>query len=235
MLQGNMSEHFDQIIGKIKAKENFGLIRPSDGEYHILINKTLTNCDDWTFTSGDILCDQLRDAVQSKIPNLFIGIPCNNCCNKKMFDDYLQIFNVDVNRLTYANIFCNNNWKRFIEFIKQYSDGFYFVGPGRPNFLNMKGIYEIDLYLVNNWNKKHQSITTEVIQFASSLKNELVLFSAGPLSKIWIPLCMKNNPDNIYLDIGSVFDLFIKGKTNRFYVDENDALSKQVCQHNLNN
>ena len=60
MLSGNAKNHFLQILHKIKINDHFGLIRPSDGEYLVMTNTTLTNIDNWTFNHGDILCKQLQ-------------------------------------------------------------------------------------------------------------------------------------------------------------------------------
>ena len=46
------------------------------------------------------------------------------------------------------------------------------------------------------------------------------MFCAGPLSKIIIPKCMMINPNNMYLDVGSTLDVFLKGtQYQRSYVN----------------
>ena len=114
MLSGNARDHFLQILDKIRRRENFGLIRPSDGEYRVIVNESLTNIDNWTFTSGDILCAQLVNAVKTSMPNLYIGIQCNGCpyCSKDIHIDMMNNFiTCDKSQITYATIFCNGNWR----------------------------------------------------------------------------------------------------------------------------
>jgi hypothetical protein len=48
-MQKNFREHFIKFTEMIRNNEHFALIRPADGEFHILQNSTLTNIDNWTF------------------------------------------------------------------------------------------------------------------------------------------------------------------------------------------
>jgi len=232
-LVGNMSKHLDQIIQKINNGEHFGVIRPSDGEYLILENNTFTNCDNWTNYSNGILRDHLIDAVKTINPNLYIGIPCNTCGHnpENMYDDYITKYSVQKNQLTYANVFCNSNWSRFVDFLKLYDKGFYLITTGinECEFPIKERLY-IDKFLVNNWNNIWETETNRILDYIKDKKNELICFASGPLTKVWIPKCMKLNPNNIYLDIGSTLDYYTKGTENaRPYTDSNCHYSKECC------
>ena len=237
MLSGNAHDHFLQFLDKIRNNECFGLIRPSDGEYIVMKNRTLTNIDNWTFTLGDILREQLIDAVKVSYPNLYIGIQCNSCpyCDKGLHDDMINNYmTCDKSQITYATIFCNGNWREFINFLRNYQKGIYAITPGtlETSEINVKGRYVIDKYLVNNWNQLWEQETTNILNFVKDKKGEVFCFSAGPLTKILIPKCMKLNPDNIYLDVGSTLDVFLKGyEYQRSYVDINCSYNKSLCNH----
>lgn len=233
MLHGNSKEHFSYFINKIQKGEHFGVIRPADGEFQVLCNNTLTNCDNWTFKSGGVLSQHLYSSVCTPMNNLYVGIPCDTCCNKEMCDTYKKILG-DNKNITYANIFCNANWKDFIQFLKGYEKGFYLITSGTSDCqeLPIKDRFIIDPYQVNRWDTEWQTITQQILEYVKDKKNELICFSAGPLSKIWIPLCMRFFPENIYLDVGSTLDTFVKGSSNRFYIYDTDNLSKQVCNFN---
>ena len=234
-LKGSMSEHLDAILDKIKSQTPFGLIRPSDGEYTVLKDETLTNCDNWTFEKGGILRQQLIDAVKTNDKNLYIGIPCNTCnkpwnCTDKIYNDFIEKFKVPLAQRTYANIFGNSNWSKFTDFMKSYEKRFYLVTSGtQPSNLPIKERYIINSQLVNNWNTLAGAETLRLLNFMKDKKGQLICFSAGPLSKIWIPMCMKLNPTNIYLDVGASLDIFTKGHTNRLYTNKEHAFSKETC------
>jgi FkbM family methyltransferase len=234
-LNGTMREHLDSILQKIKSQTPFGLIRPSDGEYTILKDETLTNCDNWTFQKGGNLRNQLMNAVKTVDPNLYIGIPCNTCnkpwnCTDKIYNDFIERFEVSLGQRTYANIFGNSNWSRFTDFMKSYEKRFYLITSGiQPSDLPIKERYIIDSQLVNQWDQLAGSETLRLLNFIKDKKGQLICFSAGPLSKIWIPMCMKVNPENMYLDVGASLDIFTKGQTNRLYTNQAHAFSKEAC------
>ena len=236
MLSGNAKNHFLHILDKIRNNEHFGLIRPSDGEYLVMTNTTLTNIDNWTFNHGDILCKQLQESIKINIPNLFIGIQCNSCpyCSNDVHKYTISELTIPKEQLTYATIFCNGNWRDFIDFLRNYQKGFYVITPGtnNPPEFNIKGRYIIDQYLVNKWNNLYEQETQNILDFIKDKQNELICFSAGPLSKILIPKCMELNPYNIYLDVGSTLDIFLKGHMYaRSYVDEYCEYNKSFCNH----
>lgn len=231
-MEGNSIAHLKYFLNKIENNEPFGIIRPCDGELQILQNNTLTNVDNWTYKSNGILREHLFNAIQTELPNLFIGIPCEKC-SKEIKDIYEGSFNIPKKRRTYSNLFCNGNWKSFTQFLKNYEKGFYMITPGTKEVTEMKvnDRYVIDPYLVNHWDSDYETETQKLVHWISDKKNSLICFSAGPLSKVWIPLLMKQFPSNTYLDVGSSLDIFFKGSTNRHYTYDDDY-SKVECDFN---
>lgn len=236
-LSGNMRDHLEQIFLKIKSGDCFGVIRPSDGEYLIMENHTFTNCDNWTNHSDGILREQLIEAVKTVNPNLYIGIPCNTCGHSPhdIFDNYLNKYQIQKSQLTYANLFCNSNWKLFIEYLKSYEKGFYLIttGTNECDFPIKERLF-IDKFLVNNWNHIWEIETNRILEYIKDKKSELICFASGPLTKIWIPKCMEINPNNFYLDIGSTLDYYTKDTENaRPYTDSNTHYSRECCWFNM--
>jgi len=238
-LKGTMSDHLSQILQKITAGTPFGLIRPSDGEHSILSNKPVKCCDKWTFIPemNRTLHTQLMNAIQTVDPNLYIGIPCNTCnlpwnCTQTIYDDYTVRWNVPANQQTYANIFGNANWQRWAEYIQSYDKGIYVVtsGTNPTSSLKIKGRHVIDALLVDRWDTEASAETDRLLSFVDNKHGEVICFSAGPLSKIWIPQCMKRNPSNIYLDVGASIDIFTKGTTNRMYTSPEAKCAKSICR-----
>jgi len=233
-LKGTMKDHLEQILEKIESGTYFGLIRPSDGEHTILKGIQLTNVDGWTFNEGSVLQEHLLDAIQTVNPNLYIGIPCNTCnkpwnCTDAIYNDFIN-WKIPLGQRTYANLVGNSNWPRFSEFMKSYSKGFFLITSGTsPSVLPIKERFIIDSKLVNEWDTKGISETERLKRFLADKKDQLICFSAGPLSKYWIPLCMSINPENMYFDVGASLDSFTKGTTNRFYTNPDSPFSKESC------
>lgn len=234
-MEGNSENHLQIVIKWISEGKHFGVIRPSDGEFRVLCNDTLTNIDNWTFTSGGTLQADLFQAIQTNLPNLYIGIPCNHC-SREICSIYENHIKVPTSNKTYANLFCNSNYRPFIEFLKNFKNGFSVVTSGTKEAEGFPLIdrHVIDAYLVNKWDTEKMEETNRLFQWVSTKKNSLILFCAGPLSKVWIPHLMKVFPNNTYLDIGSVLDKYLKGKTNRHYAfDDNNSLCSSVCDFSI--
>jgi hypothetical protein len=211
---GTMREHLHILLEKVKAGVPFSIIRPSDGERSVMLGESLTNCDNWTFTKGSKLQEQLVAAVQTVDPNLYIGIPCNTCkkpwnCTPAIYKNFIDDFKVPLAQRTYANIVGNSNWQPFTDFLKSYSKGFFLITSGTSiTDLPIKERFVIDSKLVNTWDADGAAETERLMRFIARKRGELICFSAGPLSKIWIPMCMKANPTNTYFDVGASLDIF---------------------------
>jgi tetratricopeptide (TPR) repeat protein len=234
-LSGSMRNHLDMILKKIRSKTPFGLIRPSDGEYSILKDKTLTNLDNWTFQKGGKLRAQLLSSINIVKPNLYIGIPCNTCnkpwnCTNQIYNDFIEEYGVPLAQRTYANLVGNSNWKTFTDFLKSYAERFFLITSGTtPSDLPIKERFLISDKLVNTWDQDSETETQRLLNFIRGKKGQLFLFSAGPISKIWIPICMRENPENIYMDVGASLDVFTKGQTNRLYTNPDHSFSRESC------
>ena len=234
--QGTMANHLDQLKGLMVQKIPFALIRPSDGEYSVIKGQTLTNCDKWTFQAGGQLQTDLLQAIQTDVSGLYVGIPCNTCnkswnCTQTIYNDYKNL--VKTQNITYANLFMNANWPAFVQMLKDDTRPLYVVTSGSTGTteLSIRGRHIIDPLLVNKWDQEGLKETAKILDFVKSKTNALICFSAGPLSKVWIPKCWALNPTNTYLDVGAALDPFTKGPDikSRFYTDRGHAFAKEAC------
>ena len=121
-MNGTSKDHLQTVLEWIHQGRNFGIIRPSDGEFHILNNSTLTNVDAWTFQAGGQLRNDMIQMILQPLENLYIGIPCNHCSRDihSFYKSLLERGN-KFHMKTYANLFCNSSYKHFIEFLKNHS------------------------------------------------------------------------------------------------------------------
>lgn len=209
---------FNMFKDNILNRKPFAVIRPADGEYYILQNQTLTNCDNWTFYSGGKLHTDLKNAIElASTTSCYVGIPCE-CDSKSMAEWYYHTFKFNPLYTTFANIFVNANWKSFIDLLLNEKISFTFIGPQykSSDFLIEKYIH-IPEFLVNEWDTKGDEYMSMIQSIIIKNVNKIFLFSCGPISKILVANAWAAHPYNIYLDIGSSLDLFMKGSTNRFY------------------
>jgi hypothetical protein len=229
-MNGNSIQHLSIVLQWIREEKHFAIVRPADGEFYILSNSTLTNIDNWTFKSGDILQKDLLISLRKQNPNVYVGIPCNTC-NDSMCKTYIQMLDLTPERRTYANLFCNKNWGTFIDFLKGYTKGINVITSGNknPSEIKIKDTFLIDPLLVNKWTDSREDVTNRLVSWVSTKKNEVFCFCAGPLSKVWIPILYEMYPNNTYLDVGSSLDKFLKGETNRHYALGDHELSNMIC------
>jgi hypothetical protein len=217
---------FAMFREKILNRTPFAIIRPADGEYHVLQNETLTNCDNWTFQSGGKLYSDLYKAIELAVRTCcYIGIPCE-CDNAQMAEWYYKTFHMHPLYTTFSNIFVNGNWKNYINMLEHDNISFTYIGPAyRESPFMIEQYVPIPELLVNDWNSCGEEYMTKIANLVSQSKNKIFLFSCGPISKILIAHAWATHPYNIYLDAGSSLDLFMKGSTNRCYTsgDQKDC------------
>jgi len=222
---------FNIFRDNIRKRKPFAIIRPADGEFHVLNNYTLTNCDNWTFTSGGKLSTDLKDAIElASRTSCYIGIPCE-CDNKSIAEWYYKTFKLNPLYTTFANIFVNANWKQFIEMLEGDRISFTFIGPrNNPSSFLIENFIPIPEYLVNDWDSKGEEYMNYIHNIVTKTTNKIFLFSGGPIAKILIARAWAAHPHNIYLDVGSSLDLFLKGGTNRYYTSG----EQKHCQFSAN-
>jgi len=226
---------FNYFINKIKNVEPFSLIRPADGEFHILQNNSLTNIDNWTFIQNSKLHNDLTNAIHLASKKCcYVGIPCG-CCNIDMANWYIHNFKLHPNYITFANVFVNKNWKNWVSFLVDEKISFIFIGPNNlPSQFYVQHYINIPLYLVNEWDQTGDIYLQNILTEVKKYKNKVFLFSGGPISKILIAHAWNEYPHNIYIDIGSSLDLFTKGSSNREYVIDGSPLSQLECKFDSN-
>lgn len=231
----NSIQHLTYILNKLDKKEPFAIIRPADGEYAVMVGTHLTNCDNWTFNGGTLQDDLLHiKELKKGLTNFYIGIPCSACQGVDMYNSYNSILNITDNERTYANIFCNKNWKKFTDYLISKRLPLNYIGPGtnKPSEINIQNMYTISPYLVNSWDSEKQIFISNITEWVRNLVKEhpaTFVFSAGPISKYIIPILYRQFPESQFLDVGSSLDVFMKGTTNRGYIRDNDYYSNIVC------
>ena len=236
----NSIQHLDVFLSKLIKKEPFAVIRPGDGEYFIMINHHFNTQDVWSFNGGSLQQDLLsvKDLIKG-LHDIYIGIPCKACQGEERVSWYKNTWELNEEQITYANIFCNKNWKPFTNYLIESKHPLYYIGPGQNsnNLLHIVDSFIVDSLLVNSWDIKRNLFLVELYSWVDSIatKNSFstFAFSLGPISKYVIPILYKKYPNNQFLDVGSAFDYYMKSSSNRGYILPNDTYSNVVCDFKL--
>ena len=243
-MEGNSLNHLNFFISMLENNLSFSIIRPGDGEYMIMNNKSFKTQDKWQFKSNSRLTDDLINIKNMlKQKNLFVGLPCKDCQGEEVFNWFTKIWELNLDQITYANIFCNSNWEKIISYLNLKNKKFYYIGPGNKENNLIIDRFFISEFLVEKWDLEYERVYNDICTWVQNIvsgsneENNLFLFSCGPISKILIPRLFNKYANNSFLDFGSALDLLTKGLSNRPYLDKSNPYSKVVCDfdrgHNI--
>ena len=221
----NFADDFELILNKVKRGDSFAFSKYADGEYKILRNEKITNCDNWTFDPATHQTEQryIKEPFQYAHKDYFVGVSCP-CCQPEDHCDWMRE-QVKTPNLTWANLFVNSNYPKFV---KEMMVGFH-EWKGRKILLaNEVGQtrrlpFQVHKYIPCNGQAFLMPYVDEHIKEMSELALEedgqLFLFSAGPLGNILAHRLHKVNPNNTYIDIGSTINPWVVG-SNRGYLQQ---------------
>lgn len=229
----NFRSDIETLFNALKNGERFAFSKYADGEYEILVNNKITNCDNWTFEPGkhDYVRSELLKSFQFNEEGYFVGISCP-CCQPITNVNWMKE-NVGVpnERLTWANIFVNSNYQYFLNnFLPEFTKHkIILVANQNANINNLP--FEVEehikisnLAFIDNFNLLDELSKKEY-------ENKVFLFCAGPLGNMLSAKLWKENKKNTYIDIGSTLNkLLLGGDGNRGYLNgKNNSLSK-ICK-----
>jgi hypothetical protein len=225
----SFTEDIKIILQALKNKEKFSFSKYADGEYAILINKKITNCDNWTYDPDihQLYRDELMNSYTYSEEGYYVGISCPCCVGNEDTKWMRDNVNVNDSNLTWANIFVNGNYN-------------YFIDNFIPEFKNH------DIILIANETANVNNLPFKVLEhikvtgtawkdnfdLVGSLpdkeyNNKLFLFCAGPLGNMLAYNMWKKNKNNTYMDIGSTLNPWLVGN-NRGYLMGRPTINK-IC------
>jgi hypothetical protein len=234
----NTINHLSIFLDKLDKREPFAVIRPGDGEYLIMSGKHFDTQDNWKFNGGVLQLDllQVKNLIKG-LHNFFVGIPCPDCQGVERVQWYKDTWELSNDQITYANIFCNNNWKPFTQYLIDSQIPLYYIGPGmEKSSINIVDRFITDPLLVEKWDINKTEFMKLLFEWVETIISKIVVgtfvFSIGPITKYVIPLLYEKYPTCQFIDVGSALDLFTKGSTNRLYIDDSQTYTNIVCDFN---
>lgn len=192
----------------------FALARFGDGECAICTGRKIRVSDGWSFDGSNVsMANDLREALIADIPGYYLGISCP-CCDPAGAQWYRRTVRAPKERLTFANIFVNANYKRFKALNLSNT---VLVSSERGDF------------------KVPRDAITEGFDYSELLTrlfsvDRTILVAAGPLSCILIHKYWLYAPrPQVIIDIGSTLDPLIYGKPTRSYHHVDSPNTSKVC------
>lgn len=244
--------HFNMLLQKLRNGEHFGYSRFSDGELRIMQNQELVLASNYFKIGNEVsngsyhaedlkhfnpeehqfYRERLMDAYRFKKENYYVGLSCRCCVGTQDFQQMLDWYEGDVNsdNLTWANLFLNANYGRFMkEFLPEIGKYkvVYIVNENAkldkiPYIKVVKDFRVGPNCIINDY-----GLIEEVKQWIeeNSIENHVFLFSASSLSNYMIHQLFEFNDKNTYIDIGTTLNPYIGMKATRGYHKGN----QKVC------
>ncbi|MGJ8669224.1 MAG: glycosyltransferase [Oceanococcus sp.] len=239
--QKDFTQELQLFNRKLREQDNFALVRFGDGEMLVINGESIDlseKCNgEHKYSPGDDNDERHRAVLAESLvhqqDNYFVGLPCRCCVGDALCERLRVQSRQPEERLTWANIFVNSNYPKFLQdtvaALKQ-----------RPVVVvchekaDLSGLpFEVvaDFRVgANAWVQDYDGMLEKMLAYLQSQpQNQVFLFSAGVLSNMLIYQLAKAFPENTYLDVGSVFDdLMGLGKTRKYLKGSRKRLN-QVC------
>ena len=228
-LDEGFGEALEEVWRRVIAGEPIALSRFGEGEAKLMQGKQIKLVDDWSFSGGvSLLAEDLKEAASCK--DLIQGIGCG-CCDPEG-KQYLS--EVCQGELTYANLFVNGNYNRFIDMLSQFGKPVFLIANRKaadfasyPLFVS--GFYGVPGDCVRYYASAKEKLLEDAELIASNWKDCLILIAAGPIGTVLPYFFRKFQPTIQVLDIGSTLDPWIFGKETRPYQSRGSKANAKVC------
>lgn len=204
-----------EVITKINNKEPFAFSRWGDGEWICMRGSKGANTDGNTYYRD--LGDRLKEIVSKKQDYIMGCQFTTKLISDK--DTYQQDWK-NANVFHHASI--KNKLLPFIECLKNA----YVVYVGNESLKKLPFVNKFIEIPYNNVWDEYGAHLTNIQAIASASKPMVFLFSAGMAANVFIHDLWTKNPNQTYIDIGSVFDPYV-GRFTRTY--HYSLKTKELC------
>ncbi|PID62285.1 MAG: hypothetical protein CSB44_04105 [Gammaproteobacteria bacterium] len=219
---------------RIVNREPFALARFGDGEM-MIINGEATDLShkpggEHVYMPGDHLHERQRRrlaaALRLQRPNYHVGIACPCCVGRERFFELRTASGQQESQLTWANLFVNSNYPRFLDTTVDA------LRTRRVFMVCREGAdtaglpFDVETTFstgANAWLNDHDRLVDELSDALdrdasrSPQDPPVVLMSAGVLANLLVACLAEHYPHVTAIDIGSVFDPQLGlGQTRRY-------------------
>lgn len=242
MRQKSFNDHFWMFYDFLAKDTPFALSRFSDGELFIMQGIEV-KLDD----AGAVIGSQkihsssykradhkhfhpqqhvryqklLIKAFQYKKRNYYKGISCRCCVGQDNFDWQILLHGGDDESLTWANIWINANYSKFIKFVLPllYSKKVVFVGHEHADLSKLP-------FIVRDFRVGYNAMINDYDKIAvieswienHSIRDHVFIFSASSFSNLAIHRLYAKYEGNTYIDIGTCLSPLINMPDDRDYL-----------------
>lgn len=232
MIEHDYLKDFDRLKSKLIEGENFAFLRFSDGEGFILYNQYLELSDrgynldhscgyayygkeEYKLFDPDkheFYREKLIESLEYCADNYFKGLPMRDSCSafNGIFEEIVENAGGDSEYLTFANLWNNANYPRFVEEVVPIFSNkkVVMIVNECANVQNLPFTVVKDFRVGSNCFINNYDIIEEIKNYIidNDIKDHIFLVSAASLSNILIYQLYEINNQNTYIDIGSTLN-----------------------------
>lgn len=239
----SFEDEFDFFLNKFKRKENFNLLRFSDGELYIMHGKSISLGNIFVSVGGRLrgivfhnkwdrktfipkhnkqFIRKLIESFTYKSPEYFIGRGCKCCYTEKEWNLESKLLGADCDNHTWANLLLNYNYPNFMK--KFYPEiqkrGAYVICNEMADLSNHNWILGDFRIKTNDFTNLEPIELIKNFIKKNDIKNKVFLFSASSFSNIAQFELAKEFPGNTYIDIGTTLSYEFKIPAKRDYLEK---------------
>lgn len=234
-MEKNFSKHFDMLLNKLKAGENFAFSRFSDGELYVLQNRKLELTLEGSVIGEQkypghypkeeqksfipekhsIMRDKLVDAFRHTQYNYYKGLSCPCCATKENYEFQFELAGKPSSSkdFTWANLLINANYPRFLQEMIPTLNNKPIIIVLNEN-AKLDNLSSIGLNIVKDFRVgtncfiNDYSIIEKMRIYIkeNNIINHIFLVSAASLSNLIIYELFKEFSNNTFIDIGSTLN-----------------------------
>lgn len=210
-------EKADLLYNLFNNQIPFSFIKMNDGECAAIndITAVLSRGDD---QSSPLMSEKLKEALNYEASNYFVGIPCQVCRGNdyNIAMKYINSTNYPSKFLS-ANVLINSNYWKTFQIFKNNQDRNYFLVTNERNAKNIhklpfKPYKTIIVSEKNAFEKDYGRVIKETPN-----NKDVVICLCGPLGRVLCYEWYRDNPTLTCLELGSLFDPFLKNKTYLYH------------------
>jgi len=239
----SFNDEFEFFLNKFKRRENFNLLRFSDGEFHIMTGQSISLGNIFVSVGGRLrgivfhnkwdkkifIPKQNQDFIRKLIesfrynsPEYFVGRNCPCCISKKEWDEESSLLgHNNTKNITSTNVLLNSNYPNFMK--KFYPEiqkrGAYIICNEMADLSNHNWILGDFRIKTNDFTNLEPIELIKNFIKKNNIKDKVFLFSASSFSNIAQFELAKEFPGNTYIDIGTTLSYEFKIPAKRDYLD----------------
>ena len=233
----SFSEDIRILREKLNSKENFSFSKYADGEWAVMQNGSINNSEFW-FDNNSVMDtmkrEKLIDSFRFQHPQYYVGISCPCCQGQNTFEAMRDFSEQHPSRMTWANIWVNDNYKYYLsEIMPIFSSSNVVLYCNENSKLNELPFKPKKYFPISNnaWESNWDLIEKSKEYITDyKVKDSLFLFCCGPFGNILCHELTDFNDNNTYIDIGSTLNPFLQTGFHRQYYLQNSFWSTMECK-----